>query len=450
MSSVSILGAHRLRSRVSAGNPLPTGTLSVGTGLLVLGATTYVFLVVSARVLGPERYSALAVLWALVALTGPGLFLPVEQEIGRALADRRSQGVGGGPVVRRAAVVGIGLAVTVVLITAALSKSLSERLFDGQELLLVGFALSLVGYAGSHLTRGTLSGTGHFKRYALLLGAEGVIRMVVVFGLIAFGIRTSGPFGLAVGLSPFLAIAAVLAGKRGLVAPGPEAPWSEVSSAVGLLLAGSILAQVLVNAGPLVIKVLASESEQDLAGRFLAGVVLTRVPLFLFQAVQASLLPGLAGLSAAGRTAEFKEGLKRLVGFVTVIALLSTLGALTVGPFLLRLVFGQSFLLGNRDLALLAAASGTLMLAQALGQAVIALEGHGRAAVAWMAGVCTFAAVTAVGPGLELRVELGLLGGAVLAALVMGAFLRGQFDDRPPAALRENPSQPLPPELELI
>jgi O-antigen/teichoic acid export membrane protein len=398
--------------------------------------------------LGPERYSALAVLWALVALTGPGLFLPVEQEISRALAHRQSQGLGSGPVVRRAAVVGIGLAMIVVVITAAFSKPLSERLFDDQTLLLVGFGLSLIGYACSHLTRGTLSGTGRFRRYALLLGVEGVIRVVAVVGLMAFGVHTAGPFGLVIGLSPFLAIAVALAGTRGLVSPGPEASWSEVSSAVGLLLAGSLLAQILVNAGPLVIKLLASDAEQDLAGRFLAGVVLTRVPLFLFQAVQASLLPGLARLSATGRTAEFQKGLKRLVGIIAVIAVISTLGALTVGPFVLRLVFGGSFLLSNRDLALLAAASGVLMLAQALGQAVIALKGHGRAAMAWMAGVFAFALVTTVGPGLELRVELGLLSGSLLAALVMGAFLRGQLDR--PAALTERPWEPMAPELELI
>ena len=60
------------------------------TGIL---AALLVPLVLSARALGHEAYAPLSVLWALVFLVGPGFFLPIEQEIGRALAARRSASV---------------------------------------------------------------------------------------------------------------------------------------------------------------------------------------------------------------------------------------------------------------------------------------------------------------------------------------------------------------------
>lgn len=44
-------------------NPLPEGTLAVGAGLIVSGVTSYGFLAISARALGPERYAPLGVLW---------------------------------------------------------------------------------------------------------------------------------------------------------------------------------------------------------------------------------------------------------------------------------------------------------------------------------------------------------------------------------------------------
>ena len=57
-------------------NPLPEGTLAVGAGLIVSGVTSYGFLAISARALGPERYAPLGVLWALTAgpcpTGGPG------------------------------------------------------------------------------------------------------------------------------------------------------------------------------------------------------------------------------------------------------------------------------------------------------------------------------------------------------------------------------------------
>src|SRR4051794_9862797 len=78
-------------------NPLPEGTLAVGAGLIVSGITSYGFLAISARALGPERYAPLGVLWALTYVVCPGVFLPLEQEVGRALSSRRAKGLGGPP-----------------------------------------------------------------------------------------------------------------------------------------------------------------------------------------------------------------------------------------------------------------------------------------------------------------------------------------------------------------
>src|SRR2546421_4256098 len=95
-------------------NPLPEGTLAVGAGLIVSGVTSYGFLAISARALGPERYAPLGVLWALTYVVCPGVFLPLEQEVGRALSSRRARGVGGGPLIHRAALAGGGAAVGLV------------------------------------------------------------------------------------------------------------------------------------------------------------------------------------------------------------------------------------------------------------------------------------------------------------------------------------------------
>src|SRR5262249_3516504 len=86
-------------------NPLPTGTAAVGVGLIVAGMSAYGFLFIANKALSDAEYSPLGVLWSLVFLCGPGLFLPFEQEISRALAERRARGFGGapGPGLRRGA-----------------------------------------------------------------------------------------------------------------------------------------------------------------------------------------------------------------------------------------------------------------------------------------------------------------------------------------------------------
>ena len=60
-------------------------------------------------------YSAVFGLWVIVFTLAPGLFQPLEQEVGRALAHRRAQGIGGGPLVKRAATLGGFLALLAVV-----------------------------------------------------------------------------------------------------------------------------------------------------------------------------------------------------------------------------------------------------------------------------------------------------------------------------------------------
>ena len=72
------------------------------------------------------------------------------------------------------------------------------------------------------------------------------------------------------------------------------------------------------------------------------------MPLFLFQAVQASLLPKLSGYAASGMYDDFRHGLKKLIIAVVGIGTAATVGAFAIGPWVLRLAFGSEFdLLGT-------------------------------------------------------------------------------------------------------
>jgi O-antigen/teichoic acid export membrane protein len=415
---------------------------------MVAGVTTYGFLVVSARALGPERYSSLSALWALVVLAAPGMFLPLEQEVARALSARHALGLGGRPVVAKAALAGGAVATLLVIASLASSGPALDHLFDRDGVLLAALALALVAYFAGHLFRGTLSGTGRFRSYGIAVGAEGVIRLAISVVLALFSVRSAGLYGLAIGLALLTATGIVLRSERNILVPGPEASWSELSAALGYLLAGSLLAQALMNAGPIAVKLLAPESEQAAAGRFLAGLVIARIPVFLFQAVQAALLPKLSGLAASGRHAHFRTGLKQLMTAVALIGIASTSLAFAVGPWVVRTFFGEGFGLARADLTYLAAASAAFMVAIALAQALIALRGHARVALSWLTGVSVFLVVVAIQPGLLLRVEQGFLAGSAMAAIVMGILLvprireaRGFAGDLIQAA-REIPIEP--------
>jgi O-antigen/teichoic acid export membrane protein len=258
----------------------------------------------------------------------------------------------------------------------------------------------------------------------MILGAEGVIRLLPCAVLAAGGVTNPFYYGLCLAIPPILAALVALRGQHGLLAPGPTAPWSELSTNIGFLLFGSLFAQALSYAPFLGAQLLSTHAQRNAVADFIVGLFLARIPILLFQAVQAALLPKLAGLAGAGRHEDFRNGVRKLVAVVVAIGVIGVIGGGTLGPFAGKLLFGSKFTLGNGDLALLAAGSGLFILALTLAQALIALMGHARALVAWAVGIVAFLVVTALtGPDLFLRVEIGSIAGAAASAAMMAWML---------------------------
>ena len=412
---------------------VPEGTYTVGLGLIVSGITAYGFQILAFRALPKPEYAALNGLWVIAFVLAPGFFLPLEQEVGRAIAHRRSQGVGGGPVVKRAAAAGAllcaGLIAFVLLAEGVMrmvsDKGLADSMFHGKNVLLPCLLIALATYAVQHLTRGTLSGNGRFGPYGMVLAAEGIHRIVPALILYAAGIDNLFLYGLVFALPPLFASFTALWRQHGLMEPGPEAPWSELSTNLGWLFGGSVFAQMLSYAPVMGILVLADGAAQkELAADFIVGFFLARIPILLFQAVQAALLPKLAGLIGSGRHDDFKAGLRKLLVIVVGIGILGVVGGYILGPTAGEILFGDKFTLDARDLALLAAGSGLFILALTLAQALIAVMGHARATYAWVMGNIAFWLIAVFAAhDLFLRVELGFVAGSGIAALAMAVFL---------------------------
>jgi O-antigen/teichoic acid export membrane protein len=401
---------------------VPEGTFAVGAGLLIASVTSYIFLVLALNSLDESGKAGFGAFWGLIFVAGPGFFLPLEQEVGRSIAHRAAQGIGGAPLVHKAARLG-GL-LTAVLVVAALGFSgvLTDKMFHGEELLVVALALGLVGFFVMHTARGTLSGNGRFRPYGEMLAIEGIVRLVGAIVLAVLGVDDAGAYGLCLAIAPFVAVLLALRNQRGLLRPGPDAPYSELSNALGFLLGGSVLMQLLGYSPLLAVNLLETSTDKTAAATFTTAFVMARIPILLFQAVQGTLLPRLANLAGAGRHDDFRAGLKRLMILVLGVAALGSLLAFTLGPPVGEILF-EDFAIGNTDLGLLATGSGAFIVALTIAQALIALEGHARQTVSWFVGILVFGVVVAVVSDLFLRVELAFLLGSIAAALMMLFFL---------------------------
>ena len=304
-------------TRARGSNPLPEGTLEVGVGLVIAGVTAYGFTVVAARALGKTAYAPLSVLWALVFVAGPGFFLPIEQEVSRALAARRARGLGTGPVIRRAALFGSLIAILLLVLLLIVSPLMVDNLFNGEWLLFVGLVLGMLGFAVEYLARGTFSGLGRFRPVFGRGRRRGAVAVPPLRRASPWPASTyAGWYGIALGIAP--------ASRRAHRAPraarhGDRRARRAVVRAVD---------RPRRAAGQLRPRDGARQRRPDRdedpgrqrPGRarlqFFTAVIIARIPLFLFQAIQAALLPKLSALASAGKFDEFRIGFRKLVAVV--------------------------------------------------------------------------------------------------------------------------------------
>ena len=407
--------------------PFPEGTYAVGAGIAIAGLTAYGFLALTYRQLTTTHstvdYGAVFGLWVVVFTVTPGFFQPLEQEVGRAVAHRRAQGIGGGPLVRRAATLGGILALLAIVGSIAGVGPITSNVFNDETVLFVCLLVGIVVYYAMYIARGALAGNGRFGAYGAMLAGEGIVRLVAVAALAVVGSRSPGPYALALVLPPLAAIAIGLKGQKNLLEPGPAAPYSELSTAIGYLLLGSVLCQALSYSAYIAAIAVKTPAQDELVGKLAAGILIARIPLLGFQAVQAALLPKLARLAGAGRDEEFRKALRQLVTIVLAVGVVGIVGGFAVGRVAGRLLFGNRFELGNRDIGILAIGSGAFIFTLTLAQALIALRSYAAAALSWLAGGIGCVVGVLVAHDLFLRSELSFALGALGAAVAMLACL---------------------------
>jgi O-antigen/teichoic acid export membrane protein len=402
---------------------LPEGTVTVGIGLFIAGISAYIFFKIGQQALGQDGFKPIVAMWFIAFALAPGFFLPIEQEVSRAIAHRRALGQGGLPVIKRIAPLAIIILLTLVVVIAVFSSSISANMFEGYGIVTFCLVLTLVSYAPMHLARGICSGTGRFGAYGIIIGADGAVRVIGCAVLWLAGVTHVGPYAFMIGFSPIVGVIAVgLAGKL-RVDDGPEATWSEVTPNLGWLLMGSLFAAALVNAGPITVDILGSSEPAEVVTRFGNAVIFARIPLFLFQAVQAALLPRLAKLAAQRNLSEFSRGFRQLMILVCGVGVVGTIGSFLVGPQVLDLVYQGG--IDRRTMTLLALASAMYMVGLATAQAVIALRGHAIVALGWFASFSGFVLIAWLSSNdLYLRVELALVGSSMIAIVVFVVALR--------------------------
>ncbi len=401
------------------------GTIKVAVGVASFGLANYVFLAGATRLLGPVRFAEFNVFWGLVYGLGLGLCLPFEQEVSRRVAVARASGEDPAPTLRAAyrttALATAALAVATVPVAYVLGRH------QDVAPVVVLCALSYLALAVAYVSRGALSGSGEFGRYAAQFGVEGAVRVAAV-GLVAAAVVQSSvvTFALAV---PVALAAGVAATTRLVVRGGPSLGVRVLGRSLAPMVVSSMIVSSLINLGPVTINLLVDRDGLAVAGSFLAAAVVTRVPILAFSAVQAVLIPRLVRSVVAGDRADFRRGLVVVLVPTVALGLLGMVAWVVVGPALLHLLAGDEYDLPRADMVLLAAGVALYLVCVVLQSAGFALGEHLAVMRAWLVGAAIFPLVVLLPLEPTRSVGWAMVGAFGGAAVALALVVRRRMVD---------------------
>jgi O-antigen/teichoic acid export membrane protein len=456
-------GAEDAPGRAASG-AAEAGTRSYAKGARVLsigiastGIFTFAYLATASHVLDQKAYGRVSLCWAVMFVILSVIYRPVEQLLSRTIADRRARGLHGHPL-RVPALIQVGFALLFLATALALRDRIQNGLFDGSSALYWVLVIGVLAYAASYFARGWLAGHQRFALYGGLVFLESTSRFLFAFG-VAIGIA-SGQAAVALGMAvaPFVSLSVIPfafsrvkhsapaglpaadAAREGPAQAGIEEASVDLSFKYGagfaFAVVGIMLAeQTLMNAAVLIVN---HSSGAALAGFVFNVLLIVRAPLQLFQAIQTSILPHLAGLEARESGAEFHRAIRLTILVIAAFAGAVALGLLTIGPFVMTALLGnKGFHYGRFGLALVAIGMGLHLASGTLNQAALA-RGQARiASIAWLSSAALFVVFVATPTisGEVTRVEVGyFLATLVLCGLLAIVYRRGRAATDPAAA----------------
>ncbi len=438
-----------------------SGARILTIGIASTGIFTFAYLALASHSLDKTAYGRVSLLWSVMFVILSVIYRPIEQLLSRTIADRRARGAKSRSL-RVPAMIQAAFAATFLIVALALRPRIEKSLFDGSSALYWILVIGVMAYAGSYFARGWLAGNERFALYGSLVFLESTSRFLFAL-LAAIGV-THGQTAVSVGMAvaPFVSLCvvpfaltrsgvmrrrpvsyaeheapAIEAAFEGPAAAQAEEASGDLSMAHGARFAVSVFGimlaeQALMNAAVLIVN---AKSGAALAGFVFNVLMIVRAPLQLFQAVQTSILPHLAGLEARESADEFAHAIRVTVMAIAGFEGLCAVGLLAIGPQVMSAALGdKGFTYQRGGLALVAVGMGFHLVAGTLNQAALARHRAGLSAAAWLLSAALFVGwvASSVMSNEVMRVEVGYAGAAFILCCLLFALYRRPADVEAP------------------
>lgn len=393
---------------------------TIGIALIISSILGVLFLSVTARWLSPDDNARFIALWGLLFAGGSILSL-LEQEISRLTSRAAAEGRGAPSATLQYLVVGVVASMLAIPVIAF--SRLGTTVLGGDVVSALAVGAAYVGFSFQFFVRGTLLGSGREKAYAGVIIGEAIARFLALFALFAVSVAPLPRWALvATAAGSFAWLAFIRPTRETLEGDGEWLGKTTILTRTALLaLANAFLAGILTGFPTIVTVILGSS---DGLAVFFAVVVISRIPLVLLSPVQAIIIPVTTRALARGEWRRLLQLQGRLLMGIVVTSVLFAAGAWLLGPWAIRLIYGQSYEASALLIVILSVA--TVLLGGALLQAAVfvSLERYGTLALTWGLSLGSSAVAIAVTPGGGVAAgTMGFVVASVVALCVSGGAL---------------------------
>ncbi|OCB13213.1 hypothetical protein A5717_15005 [Mycolicibacterium porcinum] len=402
-----------------AGSAPATGPITrssvarVGAATAVSALCGYAVLYLAARDLEPAGFSIFSVFWGAFGLV-TGAANGLLQEATREVRSARHRDLSGAPTTHPMRIAGL-VGIVAALVIAASSPLWSGHVFaESRALSVVLLSVGLAGFCLHATLLGMLAGVNRWTEYGALMVTDAGIRVAVAAATFVLGWGLAGFLWATVaGAVAWLIMLIAAPAARmaaGLLTAGSPATFLR---GAGHSIAAAGASAILVMGFPVLLK--ATSGDLGAAGGVvILAVTLTRAPLLVpLTAMQGNLI------------AHFVDQRdKRLRALLAPAAAVAGLGAVGVaaagllGPWLLRVAFGEEYLAGGALLAWLTAAAVAIAMLTLTGAATVAAALHRAYALGWIIATVAAVALLLLPLGLEERTVIALLCGPLVGIAV--------------------------------
>ncbi|MFV8048927.1 hypothetical protein [Mycobacterium sp. 48b] len=392
----------------------------VGLATAISALCGYAVLYLAARDLEPAGFSIFSVFWGAFGLV-TGAANGLLQEATREVRSSRHRDLTGGPTTHPMRIAGlVGIAAAVVI--AVSSPLWSSHVFaESRALSVVLLSVGLAGFCLHATLLGMLAGVNRWTEYGALMVTDAGIRVAVATATFVLGWGLAGFLWATVaGAVAWLIMLIAAPAARlsaGLLTSGSPATFLR-GAAHSIAAAGA--SAILVMGFPVLLK--ATSGDLGAAGGVvILAVTLTRAPLLVpLTAMQGNLI------------AHFVDQRdKRLRALLAPAAAVAALGAVGIaaagllGPWLLRVGFGDEYRAGGTLLAWLTAGAVAIAMLTLTGAATVAAALHRAYAAGWIIATVAAVALLLLPVELETRTVIALLCGPLVGIAVhLGALAR--------------------------